>query len=105
MGRNALAMVIILAEKNDLIALESVLVKRISEECPTMFNADGSKNKLLQSFSRQPVLEVPSAYGSLVDIGIIWRLASPTSDDHDAKTRNGTDYLQRDYLNKVFLMI
>ena len=110
MGRNALAMVIILAEKNDLIALESVLVKRISEECPTMFNADGSmrktaKSKLLQSFSRQPVLEVPSAYGSLVDIGIIWRLASPASDDHDAKTRNGTDYLQRDYLNKVCLMI
>lgn len=54
MGRNALAMVIILAEKNDLIALESVLDKRISEECPTMFNADGSmrknaKSKLLQS--------------------------------------------------------
>ena len=97
MGRNALVMVIILAEKNDLIALESVLDKRISEECPTMFNADGSmrknaKSKLLQSFSRQLVLEVPSAYVSLVDIGITWRLAFPTSDDHDAKTRNGTDY-------------
>ena len=31
MERNALAMVIVSAEKNDLIALESVLVKRISE--------------------------------------------------------------------------
>ena len=41
-----------------------------------MFNADGSmrktaKSKLLQSFSRQPVLEVPSAYISLVDMGLI----------------------------------
>ena len=33
MERNALATVIVSAEKNDLIALESVLVKIISEEC------------------------------------------------------------------------
>ena len=75
-----------------------------------MFNADGSmrktaKSKLLQSFSRQPVLEVPSAYIKLVDMGLIWRLASPTSDDHDAKTRSGTDYLWRDYLKKLCTMI
>ena len=58
MERNALAMVIVSAEKND------VIVKKISEECRTMFNTDGSmrktaKSKLLQSFSRQPPLEVP----------------------------------------------
>ena len=75
-----------------------------------MFNADGSmrkttKSKLLQSFSRQPVLEVPSAYISLVDMGLIWRLASPTSDDRDAKTPSGADYLWRNYLNKVCSMI
>ena len=64
-----------------------------------------AKSKLLQSFSRQPVLEVPSAYISLVDMGLIWRLASPTSDDCDAKTCSGTDYLWHDYLNKVCLMI
>ena len=32
MERNVLAMVIVSAERNDLITLESVLVKRISEE-------------------------------------------------------------------------
>ena len=98
MERNALAMVMVSAEKSDLIAFELVLVKRISEECLTMFNADGSKrktarSKLLQSFSIQPVLEVPSAYVSIIDMGLIWRLASPTSDDCDAKKRSGTDYL------------
>ena len=108
--RNANALVIVSAEKNDLIALELVVLKKISEEYLTMFNADGStrktgKSKLLQSFSRQPVLEVPSAYISLVDMGLIWRLASPTSDDHDGKTHSGTDYLWRDYLNKVYSMI
>ena len=75
-----------------------------------MFNADGSmrkiaKSKCLQSFSIQPLLEVPSAYISLVDMGLVWRLASPTSDNHDAKTRSGTDYLWHDYLDKVCLMI
>ena len=65
-----------------------------------MFNADGSKRKtakrkLFQSFSRQPVFEVPSAYISFVDMGLSWRLASPKSDDRDATTRSGTDYLWR----------
>ena len=36
MERNALATVIDSAEKNDLIALKLVLVKRISEECMTV---------------------------------------------------------------------
>ena len=49
MERNALAMVIVSAEKNDVIALESVLVKRISGECLTMFNADGSLRKTAKS--------------------------------------------------------
>ena len=58
---NALAEVIDSAEKNDVIALELVLVKKISEECLCL--GDGSmsktaKNKLLQSFSRQSLLEV-----------------------------------------------
>ena len=52
--RNALAMVTVSAEKNDIIALESVLVKRISEEYLTLFNTDGSLRKTAKSscFSR-----------------------------------------------------
>ena len=64
-----------------------------------------AKSKLLQSCSRHPVLEVPLAHISLVDMGLICRLASPTSDDRDEKTRSGTDYLWCDYLNKVCSMI
>ena len=44
-ARNAPAMVIDSAEKNDVIALESVLVKRISKECVTMLNDNGSMKK------------------------------------------------------------
>ena len=110
MERRALAMVIDCAEKNDLIALETVLENRISDECLTMFNADGSmrktaKSKLRQSFSTEPLLNKPSTYISLVDMGLIWRLASPTSDDRDIKKRSGVEYLWVDYLNKVCSMV
>ena len=47
--RNALFTVIYSTEKNDAIALESVLVKRISKECLTMFNTDGSLRKTAKS--------------------------------------------------------
>ena len=110
MERNVLVIVDYLAEKNDAISLELVLVKRISKECLTIFNIDGfmiktAKGKLLQSFYRQPLLEVLSVYFSLVDMRLIWRLASPTSDDCDAMTNSGIDYLWRDYLNRVFSMV
>lgn len=42
-----------------------------------------AKRKLLQSFSKQPLLEVSSAYVSLADMELIWRLAFQTSDDRD----------------------
>ena len=53
-----------------------------------MFNANGSLRKtansrLLQSFSRHPLLEIPSAHVIIVDIGIIWRFAFSTSDECD----------------------
>ena len=41
MERNVLVMVVYLAEKNDVISLELVLVKIISKECLTIFNIDG----------------------------------------------------------------
>ena len=55
MERNVLARVIDLAKKNDVIAPELELVKRISKERLTIFNVDGfmiktAKSKLLQSF-------------------------------------------------------
>ena len=55
MERNFSARVIDLAKKNDVIAPELELVKRISKERLTIFNVDGfmiktAKSKLLQSF-------------------------------------------------------
>ena len=110
MERNALTMLIDSEEKNDFIALELVLVKRIFKESLSMFNVDDfmkktAKKNLLQSFSRQPQFEVPSVYISLDNMGLIWRFTSPSSDNRDAKTRNETDYLRRDYLDQVCPMV
>ena len=103
-------MVIDYAENSDVIALESVLVKRISKKYLTMFNANGSLRKtansrLLQSFSRHPLLEIPSAHVRIVDIGIIWRFAFSTSDECDLNIRSGIDYLWHDYLDKMCLKV
>ena len=75
-----------------------------------MFNVDDfmkktAKKNLLQSFSRQPQFEVPSVYISLDNMGLIWGFTSPSSDNRDAKTRNETDYLRRDYLDQVCPMV
>ena len=56
------------------------------EECLSVYNVDGSmrktqKSKLLEKFLLAPVLEVPREYVSLIDMGYIWRLATPTPED------------------------
>ena len=46
MERNAFATVVVSAQKNDVIVLESVFFKRFSEESLTMFNVNGSMRKI-----------------------------------------------------------
>ena len=61
----------------------------------SIFNVDGSmrkicKSKLLEFFDLDPVVRKPHNYVSLVDMGLIWRLATPTPEDREAK--NGMDF-------------
>ena len=110
MEKIGLAALMDCAENNDLIDLERLLDRRVTEECLIMFNGNGSlrktaKSKLLQSFSRQPQMEHPASYVGVVDMGLIWRLASPTSDDRDHKKRCGAEYTWQDYIDKVCSMV
>lgn len=67
------------------------------KKCLTTLNTNGSMRKLqrVSCFScfQDPLFEVPSVYIILVDMGLIWRLASKSFDDRDAKTRSEIDYL------------
>ena len=74
--------------------------------CLSLFNVNGSmhkscKSKILQKFMLEPVLENPHNYISLIDMGLIWHLATPTHDDRESKKRDGSQYRWNDYLDKI----
>ena len=110
MERSGMVALIDFAEGVGMIKLGSALQGRVTEECLSMFNVDGSlrktcKSKLLQLFSMELVTEIPQGYISLVDMGLIWRLATPTPEDREAKRRDGSEYRGVDYLGKIFVII
>ena len=75
MENRALASVVNLVDVSGLLSLPELMKHRVSEECLTLFNANGTfrktqKSKLLQKLALQP-LDVNS-YTALVDM---WRLA------------------------------
>ena len=110
MERSGLAALLELAEGSGLIQLDSVLERRVTEECLSLYNVDGSmrktvKSKLLELFNLDPVPEKPNDHISLVDMGLIWRLATPTSEDREAKKRDGSEYRWSNYLEKICAII
>ena len=110
MERLGPAALVDLAEGSGMIQLDLALERRVTEECLSLFNVDGSmhktvKSKLLELFSLEPVPEVPQNHVSLVDMGLIWRLATPTPEDWDARKRDGSDYCWTDYLHKICTII
>ena len=110
MERSGMVALVDLAEDVGMIKLESALEGRVTEERLSMFNVGGSlcktcKSKLLQLFSMEPVTEIPQGYISLVDMGLIWRLATPTPEDHETKRRDGSEYHGVDNLDKIFIII
>ena len=83
MESRVLASVVNLVDVSGLL-LPELMKHRVSEECLTLFNANGTfrktqKSKLLQKLALQP-LDVNS-YVALVDMGMMWHLASPTAEE------------------------
>lgn len=63
------------------------------------------KSKLLELFTLEPVPEEPLNHVSLVDMCLIWRLATPTPEDREARKPDGTEYRWIDYLHKICAII
>lgn len=106
MESRALAAVVNLVDVSGLLSLSEVMKHLLTEECLTLFNVNGTfrktqKNKLLQKLTQQP-LDVQS-YTALVDMGMIWRLASPTAEDREKG--DGSPYARGNYTNKIVTMI
>lgn len=76
---------------------------RVTPECLSIFNANGTfrksqKSKLLQKLA-MPVTPEPEVYTSVIDMGLIWRLAVPTTEDREK--RDGTKFTWCDYAQKM----
>ena len=107
MEQQAFKAVINLVEVSQLIDLHELLEHRVVEECVALFNSNGmyrktQKSKLIQKFSLQPV-DLQEPYIALIDMGMIWRMATPTAED--CQTQDGTPYKWSDYAQKVSSII
>jgi len=80
--QNALRGVINLVEDSQLVNLSELLEHRVIDECLALFNCNGTyrktqKSKLIQKLFLQPV----SLQESYTDMGMIWRMATPSPED------------------------
>ena len=95
--------------KNTLAA-DIIFENRVTEECLSIFNVDGSfrrtaKHKLLDHLNLQPTADKPALYYSLIDMSMLFRLATPTPEDREKKKRDGSVYKWIDYVSKIASMV
>ena len=108
MENKAMSDIIILAEKcQERIDLEHIMEHRVTEECLPIFNINGTirkgqKSKLLEKLNFVE-LSTSEQYIALVDMGFIWRLATPSTEDREK--RDGSSFTWGDYAQKIFNII
>ena len=110
MERDGLLSILNLAEENNIIDLVELFRNRITYECLSVFNSDGSmrktqKSKALEKCNMTPIVTPPREYVALVDMGFIWRLATPTPADRELTRRCGSEYTWGDFGKKVVSII
>ena len=106
MENKAMANVVTMCCQEKAIPLVDVLKHRITEECLSIFNTNGTmvkiqKSKLLEmlEWSPMPHSKLQTCL-SIIDMGFIWRLCTPTAEDREKD--DGTVYSWEDYSKKVF---
>ena len=106
MESQGLASIIEIVEKSGLVDLNEIMKHRITEESLPIFNANGTfrkvqKSKLLEKLNFQPIQL--DEYVALIDMGMIWRMATPTVEDREKA--DGTVYTWGDYVSKIINLI
>lgn len=89
------------------VTLVDIMKNRITEECLSLFNPNGTmvktqKSKLLQSLTFVP-LDIAVDYTAVVDMGYFLRLCMPSVEDKEKGDE--TKYSWSDYANKIFTTI
>ena len=103
MEHNTLASVLGLVETSGALKLQEVLQHRVTAECLSIFNVNGTirkaqKSKLQQKLT-MTVIPEPDVYTSIIDMGLIWHLTTPTIEDREKG--DGTKYTWGDYAEKL----
>ena len=85
MEQRALKAVIDLVEDSKVAKLADLLQHRVIEECVALFNSNCTyrktqKSKLIQTLSLKSV-KLQEPYTALIDMGMIWRMATPSAED------------------------
>ena len=107
MEKQGISDVVELLESAGTFELEDILQYRVTEENMALFNVNGSmrkcqKSKLMQNLTLNDKAE-PNDYTALVDMGLIWRLATPSTEDREKQ--DGTVYTWGDYRTKVVTLV
>jgi len=60
----------------------------VTHECLPIFNINGTmkkvhKSKIIEKLHTEPMETVPDKYIALVDMGFLWRLATPSAEDRE----------------------
>jgi hypothetical protein len=107
MERSTFNAVIDLVEVSQLVDLPALLEHRVVDECVALFNSNGTyrktqKSQLIQKLTLQSV-DLQEPYIALIDMGMIWRIATPSAEDR--QTQDGTPYKWLDYMHKMSSII
>ena len=108
MENKAMAEVISLVEKYDVkLNLVQIMEYRITEVCLSLFNTNGTMVKVQKSkLIEKPNLilfQTVDSYIALIDMGFIWRLATPSPEDREKDDE--THFMWLDYANNLFSLV
>eukprot|EP00794_Sanderia_malayensis_P017851 gene17851-19634_t len=108
MENKAMAQIMALAQSSAAkIDLVQIMGHRVTEECLSIFNINATmikvqKSKLVEKLKFVSLSPMDS-YTAIVDMGFIWRLATPTTEDREKN--DGTYYTWNDYADRVFSLV
>ena len=91
------------------VTLTDILQHRVTDECLSIFNTNGTmvktqKSKLIQSFTFTTLdASDLNNYTAVIDMGFFWRLCIPTSEDREKGDE--TNFTWYDYAQKIFSCI
>ncbi|KAK6174843.1 hypothetical protein SNE40_013413 [Patella caerulea] len=101
--------IVALAEAHDeKFHLVDVTDYRVTDECLPIFNINGTmrktqKSELVTKFHMQPIDLLPNGYIAILDMGLMWQLATPSLEDRQRSDE--TSFTLKECASKMLTVI